>query len=95
MEDGLFEVTIVEDGPTIDVVSEAATERLFGGSGDHIYQLKTPALTVRSADDDPVAFSLDGEMITSHEARIETLPGRVTMPVGEAYDPDPDVEASE
>jgi YegS/Rv2252/BmrU family lipid kinase len=95
MEDGLMEVTIVEDGPTIDVVSEAATERLFGGSGDHIYRLKTPALTVRSADDDPVAFSLDGEMITSHEARIETLPGRVTMPVGEAYDPDPDVEASE
>ncbi|WP_254840451.1 diacylglycerol/lipid kinase family protein [Natronomonas marina] len=94
MEDGLFEVTIVEDGPTVDVVGEAALERLFGDSGDHIYRLATPGLTVRSADDDdPVSFSLDGEMITSHETAIETLPGRLTMPVGEAYDPDPDAES--
>ena len=95
MEDGLFEVTIVEDGPTIDVVSEAASERLFGGSGEHIYRLATPGLSVRSIDDDPVSFSLDGEMITSHEADIETLPGRVRMPVGEAYDPNPAPWASE
>jgi YegS/Rv2252/BmrU family lipid kinase len=95
MEDGLFEVTIVEDGPTIDVVSEAASERLFGGSGEHIYRLATPGLSVRSIDDDPVSFSLDGEIITSHEADIETLSGRVRMPVGEAYDPDPAPWASE
>lgn len=90
MEDGLFEVTIVEAGPTVDVVGDAALERFLGGSGDHIYRLNTPGLTVRSVDDDPVSFSLDGEMITSHETGIETLPGRVTMPVGESYAPDPD-----
>jgi YegS/Rv2252/BmrU family lipid kinase len=93
MEDGLFAVTVVEDGPTVDVVGEAAIERLFGESGDHIYRLSTPGLTVRSIDDEPVSFSLDGEMITSHEADIETLPGRVTLPVGDGYDPDPDTEA--
>lgn len=94
MEDGLFEVTIVEDGPAIDVVSEAAVERLFDQSGDHIHRLSAPGLRVRSTDDDPVSFSLDGEIITCHETDIETLPGRVTMPVGEAYDPDPDRSTS-
>lgn len=43
----------------------------------------------RPADDDPASFSPDGEMIPTHE----TLPGRVTMPVGEAYDPDPGTES--
>ena len=95
MEDGLLEVTIIEDAPAADVVGEAARERLFGDSGDHIHRLVTPELTVRSADDDPVSFSLDGEMITSHEADIETLPGRVRMPVGGAYDSDPAPWASE
>jgi YegS/Rv2252/BmrU family lipid kinase len=93
MEDGLFEVTIVEDGPAVDVVGAAAIERLFGESGDHIYRLVTPGLTVRSIDDEPVSFSLDGEMITSHEADIETLPGRVTLAVGDGYDPAPDATA--
>jgi len=32
-------------------------------------------------------------MITSHEADIEALPGRLTMSVGAAYDPDPDAGA--
>ena len=93
MEDGLLEVTIIEDAPAVDVVGEAARERLFGDSGDsddHIHRLVTPELTVRSADDDPVSFSLDGEMITSRETNVETLPGRLTMPVGAGYDPDPD-----
>ena len=96
MEDGLLEVTIIEDAPAVDVVGEAARERLFGDSGDsddHIHRLVTPELTVRSADDDPVSFSLDGEMITSHEAAIEALPGRLRMPVGQGYDPDPDAGA--
>ena len=93
MEDGLLEVTIIEDAPAADVVGEAARERLFGDSGDHIHRLVTPTLTVRSADDDPISFSLDGEMITSHEADIEALPGRLTMPVGAAYDPNPDAGA--
>ena len=90
MEDGLLEVTIIEDAPAVDVVGEAARERLFGDSGDHIHRLVTPTLTVRSADDDPISFSLDGEMITSRETNVETLPGRLTMPVGAGYDPDPD-----
>ena len=93
MEDGLLEVTIIEDAPAVDVVGEATRERLFGDSGDHIHRFVTPTLTVRSADDDPISFSLDGEMITSHEADIEALPGRLTMPVGTAYDPNPDAGA--
>ena len=29
----------------------------------------------------------------SHEADIEALPGRLTMPVGATYDPNPDAGA--
>ena len=90
MEDGLFEVTIIEDAPTVGVVGEAAKERLFGNSDDHIHQLAAPELTVRSTDEEAVSFSLDGEMIASRETNVETLPGRLTMPVGAGYDPDPD-----
>jgi YegS/Rv2252/BmrU family lipid kinase len=89
MEDGLFEVTLIEDGPTADLFGQAALERLLGRSGNDIYRLRTPALTVTATDETPVNLSLDGEMESSNRMEIETLPGALTLPVGSGYDPDP------
>lgn len=94
MEDGLFEVTIIEDGPAPGLVGQAAMERLLGRSGNDIHRLRTPALTVTSTDETSVNFSLDGEMQSSHRTDIQTLPGALTVPVGAGYDPDPDERLS-
>lgn len=92
MEDGLLDVTIVEERPTIDLVGEAAAQRLFGGETENIRRLKTPSVDLTVIADEPVRFSLDGEMIEASELSVGTVAGAFELCVGEAYDPDPDAD---
>ncbi|PSP88326.1 diacylglycerol kinase [Halobacteriales archaeon QS_4_69_34] len=89
MEDGLFEVTIIEDRPTGKLVGEAALRRLFGSDTSNITRLRAPALTLAVEDDEPRTFSLDGEMLSARELDVETRRGALSLPVGEGYEPDP------
>lgn len=91
VEDGLFEVTVVEEAPAADLVEEAALERLFGGYGDHIVARRTPSLSVESFDG-PVEYSLDGELLETERLTLETRPAALTVAVGEGYEPNPDGE---
>ena len=91
VEDGRFEVTIVERAPTVDLVGEAALERLFGREADHIVRRRAPSLSVESLGQQPVEYSLDGEMLEATTLSLETVPGRLAVVVGEGYEPDPDV----
>ncbi|KTG09452.1 hypothetical protein AUR64_16890 [Haloprofundus marisrubri] len=90
MEDGRLDVTIVEERPTIDLVGQAAASRLFGRDTEHINRLKTPALQLDVLSGETLRFSLDGEMIETASLTVETLEGVVELPVGDAYEPDPD-----
>ncbi|QCC58389.1 diacylglycerol kinase family lipid kinase [Natrinema thermotolerans] len=89
VEDGLLEVTIVEDAATTDLLSGAALEGLFGGDSTHIVRRRTPTLSIESRGD-AVEYSLDGETLETERLRLETEPGALTIPVGETYRPDPD-----
>ncbi|SEO65763.1 lipid kinase, YegS/Rv2252/BmrU family [Halogranum amylolyticum] len=89
MEDGQFDVTIVEDKPTINLAGEAAIKRLFGGETANITQLQTPSLRLHVLDD-TVQFSLDGEMVEANALDITTRPRSLGVFVGDEYDPDPD-----
>ncbi|ELZ11246.1 diacylglycerol kinase catalytic region [Natrinema thermotolerans DSM 11552] len=89
VEDGLLEVTIVEDAATTDLLSGAALEGLFGGDSTHIVRRRTPTLSIESRAD-AVEYSLDGETLETERLRLETERGALTIPVGEAYRPDPD-----
>ncbi|SEQ94952.1 diacylglycerol/lipid kinase family protein [Natrinema salaciae] len=89
VEDGLLEVTIVEDAATANLVGGAALEGLLGRDSAHIIRRRAPSLTIESRGDS-VEYSLDGEMLETETLRLETAVQRLTIPVGDGYRPDPD-----
>lgn len=90
MEDGLFDVAIVEDRPAIDFVGEEALRRFLDADAGHITRLKTPALELAVEDDRSTSFSLDGEMLSAGDLNLAVERGRLRLRVGEGYRPDPD-----
>ncbi|WP_136717256.1 diacylglycerol/lipid kinase family protein [Halorientalis salina] len=93
MEDGRFDVAIIEDTPGSNLAGLArstALERLLGADADYVTRLKTDRLVVSVTAEDPATFSLDGEMVTAGELTIETRPAALRLRVGDAYDPHPD-----
>ncbi len=89
MEDGRFEVTVIEDRPTGKLVGEATLRRLLGSDTGNITRLEAPELAVSVNGGEPGTFSLDGEMLSARELDLETHANAVTLCVGEAYDPTP------
>lgn len=92
VEDGLFDVAIVESMPPAEIVEEAAAYRLFGEESDHVTRVQTPALAVEVESEEPMSFSFDGEMETYGELSVGVRPGRLALFVGEDYAPEPDAE---
>jgi diacylglycerol kinase (ATP) len=90
VEDGLLDVTLVEEMPPSRVIPEAVARQLFGRETENVTRIKTRSLTVEALDG-PVEFSLDGEM-RSHDRLAITLYERaLPVRVGPTYEPDPDV----
>ncbi|WP_049922715.1 diacylglycerol/lipid kinase family protein [Halopiger djelfimassiliensis] len=89
VEDGLLEVTIVEDAATADLLGGAALEGVFGQDSQHIVRRRTPSLVIESRADS-ITYSLDGELLETETVSLETVPDRLTLPVGDGYQPDPD-----
>jgi diacylglycerol kinase (ATP) len=84
-EDGLLEVTIVEDVPANRLVRDAAVERLLGGEAASISRIRTPALTVEVQREKPVSFSFDGEMASFRSLSCRVRPRTLSVRVGEGY----------
>ncbi len=89
VEDGLLEVTIVEDAAATDLLGGAALEGLFGGDSTCIVRRRTPSLTIESREGS-IEYSLDGEMLETEHLHLETDPGALTLPVGDDYQSEPD-----
>ena len=89
MEDGAFEVTIIEDRPTGKLVGEATARRLLGTDTANITRLETPELSISVEGSEPGTFSLDGEMLSARDLELETERAALSVCVGDAYDPDP------
>lgn len=90
VEDGLLEVTVVEDVSALDLLEEVSVERLLGEGFRHATRLRTSSLAVRSDDGDPVTFSLDGEIVEAERLALETQPRALRVIVGDSYRPNPD-----
>ncbi|WP_276252675.1 diacylglycerol/lipid kinase family protein [Halomontanus rarus] len=90
VEDGLFEVTIVEQAPTTKLMSDATLEKVFGREAEHIVRRRTSSLTVEHRDGEPVEYSLDGEMLAADRLAMQTRHEVLTVAVGDGYRPDPD-----
>jgi diacylglycerol kinase family enzyme len=90
VEDGLLDVTIVEDASSVGLAGEAAVERLFGHQWEHATRMRVPALEIDVREPESIRFSLDGEIVASRTLSLTTQPRAVRIPVGEAYTPHPE-----
>jgi len=90
MEDGRFDVCVIEDVSALDLVDDAVTERLFGETAPDVTRFQAPSLEISSAEPEPFHFSVDGELVQTDDLLIDVSPGALRVPVGEDYDPDPD-----
>lgn len=89
VEDGLFEVTIIEEVSTGQLVRETAARRLLGGEASSIHRLTASSLTVDVRGGEPVSFSFDGEIARFDELPCRVRPDALAVRVGDAYDPSP------
>lgn len=92
MEDGLFDVLIIEDASNVTLAEEELSERLFGREADHAVRLQTPGLEIDVRTPEAVSFSLDGEMAEFRKLDVDVVPGVLELAVGEGYDPAPDAD---
>jgi YegS/Rv2252/BmrU family lipid kinase len=90
VEDGRFDVTVVENVSTLDLMEDAIARTLFGAESGHVTRFKAPALEITLQNPDTVRFSLDGEIVEDHSLSLYTDPGTVEVAVGDTYDPNPD-----
>lgn len=89
VEDGLLEVTIVEDATIPDLLGGAFLEGLFDRDSAHIVRRRTPSLTIEHREN-AIEYSLDGEMLETERLNLDTKPTALEIAVGEGYRPNPD-----
>lgn len=93
VEDGLLEVTIVEDASSIELLGDGARQ-LFGDVADRFIRLRAPSLELSVQSSSPANFSLDGEMSSRESIRLSIVPRVMQIPVGGGYEPNPERRTS-
>ncbi len=86
MEDGLLDVTIIEQMPTANLLQEATMQRIFGSETENVTHLRTPTLKIDVEGDSPVEFSLDGEMGEWDGLTLGVRPDAMELAVGAEYE---------
>lgn len=86
VEDGRFDVSIIEDPALVDLDGGRALDRL-GELWPALTRLQASGLDIDVESGDPVRFSLDGEIREFDTVTLRTLPRALRVAVGEAYEP--------
>ena len=86
VEDGLFDVVIIEQILAGTILAEATAHRVFGRDTEHVRHVKASQLKIRGLDGEPITFSLDGEPYTHEELVLFTGPRSLTVCVGPTYE---------
>ncbi|MDS0293753.1 diacylglycerol/lipid kinase family protein [Halogeometricum luteum] len=89
VEDGLFEVTIVNDMPTSKMLTEAAVQQFIGSDTENVTQLTGDELHVTGREGEDIEFSLDGEIREHRDLSMHVRPRALSVVVGDAYEPEP------
>ncbi|PSQ39271.1 diacylglycerol kinase [Halobacteriales archaeon SW_5_70_135] len=90
VEDGLHEVTVIENASVPKLLGDRVIDKLFGDeAAAETHRKQAAELEVTSLDGEEVGFSLDGEMIESDGLSVWTESGAVRLRVGEGYEVDP------
>jgi diacylglycerol kinase family enzyme len=88
-EDGLLEVTIIEQLSATGAVAEYLEQRVLHRETPHVTELHARRLDFESLDGEPVTFSLDGEIREFERVTLDTRPGALRVRVGDEYQPNP------
>jgi diacylglycerol kinase (ATP) len=92
VEDGLFDVVIIEEMPASNTVAEAMAHRLLGQDTEHVTHLQARQVEIEGLDGETIDFSLDGELSSYTSLVAHTRPHGLTVCVGPEYEPDPAYE---
>ncbi len=87
VEDGLFEVVVVEDASTLALVEESVQTAL-GDEPEHVTCFEARRLDVELGAS-PDQVSVDGEILTESNLSFDVRDRTLRLPVGEAYEPEP------
>ena len=87
LEDGLFDVAVVEAVPVHSLLSETLFERLLGRESDYIDRFRARSLSIEVHHPETVRFSLDGEIIQARSLSVRNRPRALSVAVGEGYTP--------
>jgi len=90
MEDGLFDVAVVEQMPPGNLVAEAAIHRLLGEGTDNVSHYRAERVDIAATGGEPITFSRDGELAEHDELTLRSRPNALDLRVGPAYEPDSD-----
>lgn len=88
VEDGLFDVVIIEQMPTHELVTEATAHRLLGRDTEHVLHFQASQLEIRGHQPETMRFSFDGELRAHEELVLHCRPRALEVCVGPAYEPD-------
>ena len=89
MEDGLFDVAVVDQMPPSGLVAEAITDRLLGENTDHVTHFRASEVRIRETSDEPITFSRDGELAEHGALTLVARKQALDIRVGDDYDPTP------
>ena len=89
VEDGLFDVTLIERMPASTAATEAIAQQLLGRDTEHVDRLQARRVVVESQQADQIDFSLDGEIHARDRLDLRVRPAALSVAVGPAYEPDP------
>lgn len=90
VEDGLLEMTILEDRPSNELLDPQRVTEVLGGSESPIHRYEASSATVTDRRDEDIPYSVDGELRSAAEISLEVIERALPIYVGESYDPDPD-----
>jgi YegS/Rv2252/BmrU family lipid kinase len=88
MEDGLFDVAVVEQKFTPSLVAEAISHRVLGRGTEGVFHVQADSLSV-TGQDGPITFSRDGEVGEYERLDLSIRPRTLDLRVGPTYDPEP------
>lgn len=89
MEDGNFDVTLVRATGSVGLLRTAAVERLVTQATPWTTRDTVSAVDITVTDDEPVVFSLDGEIIRRRQLSLRILPTALRLAAGDGYEPTP------
>jgi len=90
VEDGLFDVAVVERVPSGSAVAGALAYRILGRDSEAVEHFRASTVAIRSPDGEPITFSRDGELAEHESVSLRARSKALSLRVGEGYEPRPD-----